>query len=234
MAKGEAAKRPAFQFYPKEWVWDLELRQCSIAARGLWADLLCLMHEGIPYGRLSAPVNLILRVTGLTEPEYLSLLADLETHGVFSREEDGTIYSRRMVRDEHRRITNKTNGEGGGNPALVNRGVIRPNADTRITGQEEKRREDIKTSKKEASDENCDIFRELYPAHRLDNYGAQCFISSEDQAGILERLRLAVKSEDWTRENGRYVPKASKWVLDGTPAPAAQPTPAPKPWKADW
>jgi hypothetical protein len=233
MAKGDV-KRPAFQFYPKEWIWDLELRQCSIAARGLWADLLCLMHEGVPYGRLSAPVNLVLRVTGLTEAEYSPLLADLETHGVFSRDEDGTIYSRRMVRDEHRRITNKTNGEGGGNPALVNQSVIRPIADTRITGQEEKRREDIKTSKREEPDAKCTEFAALYPSHRLDNLGAQLFISADDQGGILSRLRLAVKSEDWTREKGRYVPKASKWIMDGAPGPTTQPTPAPKPWKADW
>jgi uncharacterized protein YdaU (DUF1376 family) len=87
----------------------------------------------------------------------------------------------------------------------------------------------IKDSKKEATGENCDTFRELYPAHRLDNLGAQLFISSDDQAGILARLRLAVKSEDWTRENGRYVPKASKWIDEGAPAPAAQPTPASAP-----
>lgn len=92
------------------------------------------------------------------------------------------------------------------------------------------------SSKKEATDAKCAEFTALYPAHRLDNYGAQCFLSSTDQDGILARLRLAVKSKDWTRENGRYVPLASKWILQGTPAPATQPSPvsAPKPWKADW
>jgi hypothetical protein len=87
------------------------------------------------------------------------------------------------------------------------------------------------TTNKESKEEEarCEEFRDLYPAHRLDNYGATCFISSSDQDGILARLRLAVKSDDWTRENGRYVPKASKWVLDGAPAPAAQPDPASAP-----
>ena len=101
-------KRPSFQFYPKEWVWDIALRQCSIGARGLWADLLCLMHEGTPYGHLAdergaMPLDFILRIVGISENEYGRLLKELEAHGVFSRTDAGVIFSRRMVRDEDRR-----------------------------------------------------------------------------------------------------------------------------------
>jgi hypothetical protein len=47
------SKRPAFQFYPSDWRNDPGLRLCSCGARGLWADMLCLMHEGEPYGHLT-------------------------------------------------------------------------------------------------------------------------------------------------------------------------------------
>jgi hypothetical protein len=134
--------RPSFQFYPKEWIWDLELRQCSAAARGLWADLMCLMHEGEPYGHLTAPLDLILRITGLTEEVYTALLAELETERasgkrVAYRTEEGAIYSRRMVRDEARRGVLAANGKHGGRPAKVLTGggtrncfpVVHPNTE---------------------------------------------------------------------------------------------------------
>ena len=48
----EKVKRPAFQFYPGDWRKDVQLRSCSVAARGLWIDLLCVAHECEPYGHL--------------------------------------------------------------------------------------------------------------------------------------------------------------------------------------
>lgn len=35
------AKAPAFQFYVRDWLSDLELRQASATSRGIWIDLLC-------------------------------------------------------------------------------------------------------------------------------------------------------------------------------------------------
>ena len=40
-----APKRPAIMFYPGDWMKDPCLRRCSPAARGVFIDLLCLMHE---------------------------------------------------------------------------------------------------------------------------------------------------------------------------------------------
>jgi hypothetical protein len=44
--------QPWFKFYPASWRSDPALRTCSISARGLWIDLLCLMHESEPAGYL--------------------------------------------------------------------------------------------------------------------------------------------------------------------------------------
>lgn len=105
-------KRPAFQFYPDKWMTDQELRSCSIAARGMWADMLCMAHLSEPYGHLTVngkrktDAQIINAISGATR----ALLTELETAGVFSRTDDGTIYSRRMVRDEAMR---KVRGEGG-------------------------------------------------------------------------------------------------------------------------
>lgn len=108
-------KRPSFQWYPGDWLSKPEVRACSIAARGLWIDMICLMHEGEPYGHLTIRgkvvlPNILARITGTTVEEVETLLAELEGLGVFSRTEDGIIYSRRMVQDERIR---QTRAEGG-------------------------------------------------------------------------------------------------------------------------
>lgn len=98
-------KRPAFQFYPADWRKDMALQSCSVAARGLWMDCLCIAHECEPYGHLTVNGNAMTpaqigRHTGLTARECQALLDELDQAGVLSRTEQGVIFSRRMVRDE--------------------------------------------------------------------------------------------------------------------------------------
>jgi hypothetical protein len=119
-------KRPSFQFYPGDWLNHAALRMCSIAARGLWIEMICLMHQGSPYGFLKVnhrailPENLA-RIAGITIEEVHALLGELEGAGVFSRDADGCIFSPRMVRDEEVRAKRAAGGHLGGNPALVKR-----------------------------------------------------------------------------------------------------------------
>lgn len=68
-------KRPSFQFYPGDWLNDAALRLVSVGARGLWIDMLCMMHQGTPYGHLKVAGKVILpsnlaRTLGATLPEY--------------------------------------------------------------------------------------------------------------------------------------------------------------------
>lgn len=117
-------KRPAFQFYPGDWLNDASLRMVSAGARGLWIDMLCIMHQGSEYGYLKVngkvilPTNLA-RMTGTTFKEAEGYLEELEEAGVFSRDEGGCIFSRRMIRDEEIREARAAGGSKGGNPALM-------------------------------------------------------------------------------------------------------------------
>jgi len=111
-------KRPAFQFYPADWRKDAALQSCSIAARGLWHELLCVMHESTPYGHLTLngekmPVDKAARVTGTTPKRFQTLIAELRLADVFSETKTGIIYSRRMVRDERIRNDRATGGKQG-------------------------------------------------------------------------------------------------------------------------
>jgi len=98
-------KRPAFQFYPADWRKDVELRSCSLMARGLWIDMLCIAHECEPYGHLTVngkamtAANIAGQV-GIPASVCSRLVQELISNGVARRTDDGTIYSKRMVDDE--------------------------------------------------------------------------------------------------------------------------------------
>lgn len=99
--------RPWMKYYPRDWRADPRLRMCSLAARGLWADLLGYMHEAEPYGYLlidgkSPTLTDIAALVGRPLPEVKKAFAELEQNGVHSVAENQTIYSRRMVRDGER------------------------------------------------------------------------------------------------------------------------------------
>lgn len=116
-------KQPWLKFFPSDWRADPALRMCSLAARGLWIEMLCLMHEARPFGSLlvnGKPVTAaqLANLIGAGVADVEGFLAELEEAGVFSRDAEGLIYSRRMRRDEERAAVNRVNGRAGGNPSL--------------------------------------------------------------------------------------------------------------------
>jgi hypothetical protein len=114
----DRVRRPSFQFYPADWRKDPELQSCSLAARGLWVEMLCIMHEAEPYGHLvvngkSMNEKQLSRAAGGSLKQIRVLLSELESTGVFSRSDDGVIYSRRMVKDQHIRTVRAHAGAKG-------------------------------------------------------------------------------------------------------------------------
>jgi len=117
-------KRPSFQFYPADWRSDSSLQVCSLRARGLWLEILCLLHElgqqeGSRYGYLELrgnPLNPshLSRLVGVELQTVSDLLEELEVAGVFSRDLGGVIYSRRFARDgQVKQIRSKAGSKGG-------------------------------------------------------------------------------------------------------------------------
>lgn len=111
-------KRPASQYYWGDWRRDTALQACSLAARGLWHEMNCLMHDCDPYGHLCVGATAmqpsqLARLVGITPKECSALLAELDGAGVFSRTAEGVIYSRRMVRDEDLRERRANGGKAG-------------------------------------------------------------------------------------------------------------------------
>lgn len=116
-------KRPAYQWYPGDIRRDTALQACSFEARALWREMLDLMHDGEPYGHLTAggvPIDstTLARIVGVPLARVRGWLVQLEAHKVFSRTADGVIYSRRMLKDEDKRNSAADGGKLGGSRAL--------------------------------------------------------------------------------------------------------------------
>ena len=129
-------KAPSFQFYPGDHLRDPAIRGLSLAARGLWIDMLCLMHQSDRRGYLEfkgggpiEPNRLAIMVGGEVN-QLVKLLDEMRLTGVFS-EDNGTIYSRRMVRDEELSQIRRESGKKGGNPRLKP-GLVNQNPTTRL------------------------------------------------------------------------------------------------------
>lgn len=109
----------------------------SVGARGLWIDMICLMHQGSDYGHLKVNHKVILtpnlaRMVGATLSETEGWLSELEQAGVFSVAADGCIYSRRMIRDENTRELRASGGILGGNPALKGAAKVNHKVDGKV------------------------------------------------------------------------------------------------------
>jgi hypothetical protein len=119
-----AGKLPFMKFFPADWLSDEKLRACSIEARGLWMDMLCHMHKNDRRGYLQlngSPVSLdqLARMTGCSTEQATRCVAELLNSGVASALADGTLYSRRMLREEQKRgLCSEAGRKGGGNPVL--------------------------------------------------------------------------------------------------------------------
>jgi len=119
------AKLPALQFYPADWRKDPGVQALDYFDRGVWFEMLCFMHDSEQRGKLllaGKPISdkALARLLGLDIQALKSVLSRLIEYGVASRDEDGVLVNRRMVRDEEIRKMRTECGKLGGNPNLLN------------------------------------------------------------------------------------------------------------------
>jgi hypothetical protein len=97
-----SGKLPYIQFYTGDWLKDPSLSICAPAARGVWMDLLCAMHEAGRSGELRGTTDQLARVARCSTAELVQALTELQTTGaadVNDRNGVVTVSNRRMRRD---------------------------------------------------------------------------------------------------------------------------------------
>ena len=97
-------KLPFFKFFPNDWFGDPDLRKCSLEAKGLWMDLLCLMWKSETRGQLSGTTQQLARQVGQSEEILKSLISELELNNVLKVENSAeikTLISSRIAKEEN-------------------------------------------------------------------------------------------------------------------------------------
>lgn len=119
----ERERLPAIQFYPGDWRKDPGVQALNYHERGVWFEMLLLMHESPKRGQLllatGKPMadHFLAQILGIPIDNLTTLLSKFVLLGVASKnEKTGVLYNRRMVRDEKQRIMFKRYGKSGGNP----------------------------------------------------------------------------------------------------------------------
>jgi hypothetical protein len=107
------AKLPAIQFYPGDWRKDVGVQSLSYHDRGVWFEMLMLMHESEVRGKLMLGgkamsdeiLASVLRIRIEVLTETIKTLID---RGITERDKrTGALINRRMIRDEELRAENR-------------------------------------------------------------------------------------------------------------------------------
>ncbi len=228
-------KRPAFQFYPADWRNDAGLKLCSLSARGLWIEMICIMHAAEPYGHLCAagrPLDTrdLSKLVGESERDVKKWLDELVRNNVCSSEE-GAIISRRMVRDESLRERRAAGGEAGSEfghlGAEHGKKGGRPRKET---GDKKPPLNPPPSSSSSSSSSSSntpsllkgggfDEFWSAYPKKVGKDDARKAFMRRKPDDELLASMLTAIaaqrESQAWTKDAGQFIPNPSTWLNQG-------------------
>ena len=126
---------PSYQYYPRDETNDLDLQACSLEAHGLYARFKSFTWDtpevGVLYahGEKKDPFSdqkfakKCAKIYRTTPKKFQKLLQELVNSTVLKQDEDGCVYSARMMRDQELREKRRAAGKLGGNPNLVKQKV---------------------------------------------------------------------------------------------------------------
>lgn len=217
-------KRPSFQFYPGDWLNDAALRMVSVGARGLWIDMISFMHQGSEYGYLKVNGKVILpsnlaRMVGATLDEIEGWLSELKEVAVYSMDDQGCIFSRRMIRDEEIRKARAAGGSKGGNPNLIGGKKDNFHSNLPATPSSSSSSSSSKPKPKAPSglDGEFDEFWKAYPAGCRGKPGKGAAKKAWEKHKpnlqiVLKALKWQSKSEAWTKDAGQFIPNPATYL----------------------
>lgn len=142
-------KRPSFQFYPADWSANSNLRRCTHEEKGIWIDVMCLLHDQEEYGVARWPLKEIAQAVGAPVTKIKSLVSKGVLKGADAGQQcealvftptgagrkkgtpvtlvptqDGPVwFSSRMVEDEYKRVIR---GEYGNTPKTTPDSALKP------------------------------------------------------------------------------------------------------------
>ena len=125
-------ERPSFQFYPRDWLNDLDLQGCSLQAQAIMIAFLCVSHDSQEVGFLSIGrekkdpfsdqkfAKKCSKIFRIAPKKFQKILRELVDSGVLKQDDEGCVYCARMVRNQRISDIRSAAGRLGGNPDLLN------------------------------------------------------------------------------------------------------------------
>lgn len=218
-------KRPSFQFYPGDWLNDAALRMVSVSARGLWMDMICLMHQCSDYGYLKVNGKVILtsnlaRMIGSTLHEVEGWLKELDDAGVYSIDDAGCIFSRRMIRDEEVRKARADGGFKGGNPKLMAKDKVNLHTNLELTpsSSSSSSSSSLYTQHKNevVLDDGFNEFWLAYPRKVGKDAAIKAWRKKRPSLdAVLYAIRWQLDSEQWNKNDGQFIPLPTTYINQG-------------------
>lgn len=224
-------KLPAFQFYVGDWRKDPGVQALDYETRGIWFEMMCLMHESDERGVLllngkPMPDDALANLLRLDKQILTTALTKILDYGVASRREgDGAIYCRRMVRDENIRKVRAEAGKQGGNPLLLKQKPTTgdkqkptPSSSASITSSSTDtlkapkgaRKRRVVDPEKEVS---FAVFWNEWPQKVNRQAAREAWDKVDtDISIILRALENQKQSPKWAENRGQYIPHASTWL----------------------
>lgn len=208
------------QFYPNDWRADQELQMCSLSARGLWVELMCLAFPNggqVLIGGKVPSVGEIAIAVRAKKPEVVRALVELSERGVASTADNGALVSRRMMRDARRREVNRQNGSHGGNPVLKGSFSDNRNDEIRITGSDNPPLVMVMDLDQQQSD--LDLFGKFwkaYPRKVGKENAVRAFKkinpNADLVAAMLSALSWQTRSRQWVKDGGAFIPHPATYL----------------------
>ena len=202
----------------------MSLKLCSLAAKGLWIEMMSIMgiserHGYLQIGGIPITNQQLAVMIGVPIKDVDKYMAELESNKVFNRDATGIPYCRRMAREYDEYLEAKANGQLGGNPALI---------------EEESRSKKLEakgglaeTSNPHLNPKETELFKSLedfntfyasYPRKVGCKAALKAWERAKDRppvANILKAIEAQKESKQWRKDNGQWIPHPSTWLNQG-------------------
>ena len=78
VAKKMVNKRPSLQFYPGDWLRDVELQSATATTIGVWINVLCRMFDSRVHGEISGNPEMLAPLCLVSQTEFSQFLLEAE------------------------------------------------------------------------------------------------------------------------------------------------------------
>jgi hypothetical protein len=212
-------KAPSFQFYPADWQRDLSEHPLEI--EGAWIRVCCALWWSDTPGNSTKPLTNWARIMRVGERKcktIIDYLLNQKIAEVVIQNQNITITSRRMVKDEHIRNVRRTAGFLGGNPSLIKPKNEPDLVKQNLVNQKPTPSSSSSNTKNIYTDEFLKFYA-AYPNKKAKLEAFKAWNKSNGSRPPIDDLVAAVErqkqSPEWKKDNGQFIPHPATWINKG-------------------